>query len=66
MPVQYIWNDDSPLKFQTALASKEIQFNITKFLNNDTCNEDVDVLLHDFNSIVHKAAASTFKKKRKI
>lgn len=62
---KYHWKEDSAVKFQTALASNDVQLCIYNFLNDNNDNKPVDILLNDFNNILYKAAELSLKKKKR-
>lgn len=64
-PEKYVWNDDSPVKFQNALVSEKVKKYINLFLDeknvkNDFINESVE----KFNNILYEAADLSLKKKK--
>ena len=59
MPPKYIWNDESSLKFQTALASNKIQESISQFLSDNSSSEILTTKLTD---IICEAADKSLKK----
>ena len=63
---QYHWKTDSAFKFQTALASNDVQQCIHNFIDNDNSeNKTTDILLKDFNNIIYQAAELSLKKKKR-
>ena len=65
MPDKYIWNTDSPEKYQEALNSPEIRLMISNLQNSKT--DDIDKLIGDLDSIFITAADMSLKiKKNKI
>lgn len=64
LPCRYIWNDESPHKFQTALNLNEVQLLIQKFVSeNPSLNEtEIDKMMENFTEIIHVASDMALKK----
>ena len=64
LPCRYIWNDESPHKFQTALNLNEVQLLIQKFVSeNPSLNEtEIDKMMETFTEIIHVASDMALKK----
>ncbi|CAG2247070.1 unnamed protein product [Mytilus edulis] len=57
-PPKYIWNDESVLKFQTALTSNDMQEKISKFMSDDSDSQNMTLKLND---IICEAADKSLK-----
>lgn len=68
LPCRYIWNDESPLKVQTALNSNEVQLLIQKFVSeNPSLNEtEIDKMMENFTEIIHVASDMALKKRIEV
>lgn len=65
LPPQFIWENDSSLKFSSSLNLPNIQTMIDNFLNKDftKSNEGVEDAVNQVQQIILKAAKSSLKLK---
>ncbi|CAC5385034.1 unnamed protein product [Mytilus coruscus] len=60
-PPRYIWNEESALKFQTALTSNDMQEKISNVLSDDSYSQNMTSKLND---IIYEAAGKSLKQMR--
>ena len=65
LPTQFIWSDDSCLKFKNELTTPEIQHLITNFINCDyeLCETGIDLAVSAIQDILLSAAKRSLKRK---
>lgn len=62
LPPKFIWNEDSPFKFQQALNTSDIQNKIKDFMKKDYVSTESLDAASDFSDIITSAASMSLKR----